>query len=444
VYHSSLVWANYFKNMSVNRMNSAFNLVDVYRRMGDVPAGSQRLLYEIPSSAHASVEHLLQEMADQVAGIGEAPLLTGFHPGASQGSRQWPASAFAKLGKALCVELGARIIVFGTEKEALPGEVIVDECHGQAVSVMGKTSVAQLAALLQRCRLLVTNDTGTMHLACAVDTQVVALFMGPALFHQTGPYGEGHIVLQAGIPCAPCNYLLHCSHQVCKEHIRWDAVFRTVKWGLEGQPQTPPELAPGLGGYRSAFDEDGYLHFVPLTKRQLDWPTVLRLGYREAWKVMLDGKPLAQALAAIKAELATHYVCAEDPSRMAQVGEETLENFQRLHALAQQGSTLSQALADEASQQPYDVGRIQDIGNALEALDEQIKVLGATREDLKPITAMFRFGKGNFPGWDLLPLAQQTLQLYETLTQQTEITARVLAACLPGADSPLTASTPSL
>jgi hypothetical protein len=183
---------------------------------------------------------------------------------------------------------------------------------------------------------------------------------------------------------------------------------------------------------------------VPLTKRQLDWPTLLRLGYCEAWKVMLDGKPLAQALAAIKGELATHYVCAEDPSRIAQVGEETLENFQRLHALAQQGSTLSQALADEASQQPYDVGRIQDIGNALEALDEQIKVLGATREDLKPITAMFRFGKGNLQGWDLLPLAQQTLQLYETLTQQTEITARVLAACLPGADSPLTASTPSL
>jgi hypothetical protein len=88
---------------------------------------------------------------------------------------------------------------------------------------------------------------------------------------------------------------------------------------------------------------------------------------------------------------------------------------------------------DEASRQPYDVGRIQAVGNALEALDEQIKVLGATREDLKPITAMFRFGKGNLPGWELLPLAQQT-----------EITARMLAACLPGADSPFTASTPSL
>jgi hypothetical protein len=430
--------------MSVNRTNSAFNLVDVYRRKGDVPADPRRLLYEVPPSAQASVARLLQEMSAQVAGIGEASLLIGFQPGASQGSRQWPSSAFARLGKALCAELGGRIVVFGTEKEAPLGEVIVKECHGQAVSVMGKTSVAQLAAPLQRCRLLVTNDTGTMHLACALGTQVVALFMGPALFHQTGPYGEGHIVLQAEIPCATCNYLLHCAHQVCKEHVRRDAVFRTVKWVLEGKPHAPPDLAPGLGGYMSGFDEDGYLHFVPLTRRPLDWPTLLRLGYREAWKVMLDGKPLAQALTAIKREIATHYVDAEDPNQMAQIRQEALKNFERLHALAQQGSILSQTLVHEAGRQPYDVGRIQDIGKALEALDEQIKVLGATREDLKPITAMFRFGKGNLQGWDLLPLAQQTSQLYETLVQQTEIAAQVLAACVPGAESPTMVSTASL
>ena len=150
------------------------------------------------------------------------------------------------------------------------------------------------------------------------------------------------------------------------------------------------------------------------------------------------------ALTAIEAEIATHYVEAEEPGRMAQIREEIPKNFQRLHALARQGSLLSQALVDEASRQPYDVGRIQDLGKALEALDEQIKVLGATREDLKPITAMFRFGKGNLQGWDLLPLAQQTSQLYETLAQQIEITARVLAACLPAAETPTIASTASL
>jgi ADP-heptose:LPS heptosyltransferase len=310
-------WANDFKNMSVNRTNSAFNLLDVYRRMGDVPADPRRLLYGVPPSAQASIAHLLQETPDQVVGIGEASLLIGFQPEASQGSRQWPSSAFARLGNALRAELGARIIVFGTEKEASLGEVIVKECHGQAVSVIGKTSVAQLAALLQRCRLLVTNDTGMMHLACAVGTQVVALFMGPALFRQTGPYGEGHIVLQAEIPCAPCNYLLHCAYQVCKEHVRWDAVFRTVKWVLEGMPHAPPDLAPGHGGYMSGFDKDGYLHFVSLARRPLDWPTLLRLGYREAWKVMLDGKPLAQQTEIIVRVLAACVPGVESPTTVS-------------------------------------------------------------------------------------------------------------------------------
>jgi len=253
-------WANYFKNMALHRTIPAFNLVDVYRRMGDVAPGRGRLVYEVPPSAQASVERFLDGMADGTRAVREPPLLIGFQPGASEHSRQWPVSAFAALGKALCTELGARIIVFGTKKEAPLGEEIVKACQGGALSVMGETSLAQLAALVQRCRLLVTNDTGTMHLACAVGTQVVALFMGPALFHQTGPYGAGHIVLQAEIPCAPCNYLVHCTHHVCKEHVRVDAVLQTVKWAIEGSqgPGTRgqgrqrrrhhPTLGQGWGG----------------------------------------------------------------------------------------------------------------------------------------------------------------------------------------------------
>ncbi|MBI3328524.1 MAG: glycosyltransferase family 9 protein [Nitrospinae bacterium] len=453
-------WANYFKNMALHRTIPAFNLVDVYRRMGDVVHSPRRLVYEAPPGAQASVERFLDGMAGE-------DLLIGFQPGASEDSRQWPVSAFASLGKALCTELGARLIVFGTKKEAPLGEEIVKECHGRAISVMGETSLAELAALLQRCRLLVTNDTGTMHLACAVGTQVVALFMGPALFHQTGPYGAGHVVLQAEIPCAPCNYLVRCSHHVCKEHVRLDAVFQTVKWVVEafkvqgarfnvqgstsnGHPlpvpppsrgrvgvgghavlSSPPDLGPGLGGYISGFDEDGYVQFYPLSKRRLDWVTLLRLGYREAWKVVLDGKPLGQALAAAKDDIAAHYVCAGGTDGLEQEPDEILQNFDRLRSLAQQGATLSQDLVHEASGKPWRVGRIQALGKALEELDEQISVLGGTGEELKPFTAMFRFGKQNLQGGELLPLAQQTLQLYETLVRQSEVTSRVLADLHP-------------
>jgi hypothetical protein len=308
---------------------------------------------------------------------------------------------------------------------------------------MGQTSLAQLAALLQRCRLLVTNDTGTMHLACAVGTQVVGLFMGPALFHQTGPYGVGHVVLQAEIPCAPCGYLVRCSHQVCKDHIPWKAVFDTVKWMVETfnvQRSTfnvedamvrnpPPQFGSGLAGYISMFDADGYLQFQPLHKRRLDWSTLLRLAYRGAWKVLLDGKPLDQVLAAMHEEIATYYHGERVMDDMQRLADEVLKTLARLHSLAQQGSALSQELVQEAGRQPFRIGRIQALGKALEELDEQIKVLGATREEVRPITIMFRFGKENLQGWELLPLSKQTRQLYDTLGQQSEVSARVLAAC---------------
>jgi ADP-heptose:LPS heptosyltransferase len=435
-------WANHFKNMSINRETSPFNLVDVYRRMGDVPASLRRLVYEVTPSAQAAADRLLSDMFELSGDGSKSPLLIGFQPGASQESRQWPAAAFARLGQALCDELGARIIVLGTDKEAPLGEDIVKACCGRAVSVMGKTSLAQLAALLQRCRLLVTNDTGTMHLACAVGTQVISLFMGPALFYQTGPYGAGHLVLQAEIPCAPCNYLTHCSHQVCKEHIRWQAVSHIVQWTLAGKPQPAPDPVPGLGGYISGFDEDGYLHFSPLTKRQLDWPAFVRLAYREVWKVILDGKPLTQACAAVTQEIERHYEWEKAAAEIASVHGETARDLDRLYSLAQQGHTLTLELVEQARRRPSPVGRIRSLGKALEELDEQLRILGATKETLKPMTATFRFGKENLQGWELLSLAQQTLQVYEALAHQTKTMAQVLAASMKDLFASVTTTSP--
>ena len=143
---------------------------------------------------------------------------------------------------------------------------------------------------------------------------------------------------------------------------------------------------------------------------------------------MLDGKLLDQALAGVKHDIETHYVRERRTDGLGQ--DEILRTFERLHALAQHGSVLSQELVHEASKKPWRVGWIQALGKALEELDAQIRVLGATREELKPITAMFRFGKENLQGWELLPLAQQTLHLYETLAWQSEITSRVLTECM--------------
>jgi ADP-heptose:LPS heptosyltransferase len=71
--------------------------------------------------------------------------------------------------------------LFGSKNEAALAGAIADEVPG-AVSFAGKTTISQLAALLARCAVLVTNDTGTMHIASSVGTRVVALFESKAIF----------------------------------------------------------------------------------------------------------------------------------------------------------------------------------------------------------------------------------------------------------------------
>jgi hypothetical protein len=156
----------------------------------------------------------------------------------------------------------------------------------------------------------------------------------------------------------------------------------------------------------------------------------MRLLYREGWKVILDGKPLVQASAAVTGEIAEHYEYMDSAAAMAEIQTETLQDLERLYALAQQGHTLTMELIGLANQCPPPVGRIQALGKSLGELDEQIRILGVTKDTLKPITATFRFGKENLQGWELLSLAQQTLQLYADLAHQTRTITQMLTECL--------------
>ena len=73
-----------------------------------------------------------------------------------------------------------------------------------------KTSLSELAAILQQTKIAICNDSGPMHLAVAVNTPVIALF-GPTDSKKTGPYGDQNFVLQANVPCHPCR------NKVCKK-----------------------------------------------------------------------------------------------------------------------------------------------------------------------------------------------------------------------------------
>src|SRR4030065_2446567 len=111
------------------------------------------------------------------------------------------------------------------------------------VNFIGKTGIGELAAFLKRCSLLVSNDTGPLHLATAVGTKVIDIFTANVHFLETGPYGEGHYVIQADIPCVPCSFNVKCNNMVCKDLIKPEIVIEVVKESLgRGSSLSKPAL----------------------------------------------------------------------------------------------------------------------------------------------------------------------------------------------------------
>ena len=119
----------------------------------------------------------------------------GFAPRSRWPGKDWPLEKFIELGKRLVEERGASIHVFGSPADENIGQNLIDGIGAQATSHCGRYSLPELGSALQQMDVLISNDSGPMHLAAAVGTPLIALF-GPTDPAQTGPWGEGHTVLR--------------------------------------------------------------------------------------------------------------------------------------------------------------------------------------------------------------------------------------------------------
>ena len=134
--------------------------------------------------------------------------------------RTWPLAAFTRLAGLLVDRLGARVWLLGTKAEAPLGEELKGGLsptkRERVVNWQGLTNIVELAARLREAQILVSGDTGTLHLAAALGTRTVGVYLGPASCFETGPYGEGHYVFQAEPPCHPCAEAgVECSEPIC-------------------------------------------------------------------------------------------------------------------------------------------------------------------------------------------------------------------------------------
>ncbi len=128
----------------------------------------------------------------------------GMSPGAKYGeAKRWQPESYAALGRMLAAR-GYRVALFGSGEEARGCEEIAGVIGAAALSLAGKTDLRQLMAGIAACAVFVTNDSGSLHIASALNVPLVAIF-GSTEPRSTGPRHERSIVLRRALPCAPCH-----------------------------------------------------------------------------------------------------------------------------------------------------------------------------------------------------------------------------------------------
>jgi heptosyltransferase II len=162
------------------------------------------------------------------------PLTLGLCPGAEYGpAKRWP--HFGEAARILSEQHGIRWLIFGTARERELADQIASAIGANAINLAGQTTLSQLIRELARCRALLTNDTGTMHLSAHLGVPTIALFGStePAL---TGPIGAGHTVIRHHVECSPC-FLRQCPIDFrCMNRITVAEVVDAVEKVLARQP----------------------------------------------------------------------------------------------------------------------------------------------------------------------------------------------------------------
>ncbi|MBN2033868.1 MAG: lipopolysaccharide heptosyltransferase II [Deltaproteobacteria bacterium] len=154
-------------------------------------------------------------------------IVIAVNPMARWNTKLWDEGRFTSLAARLQDELSCKVLFTGSNDDRPIIDRITATINPRPLNLAGKTTLRELAYLYSRCRLMVSTDTGPMHIAAAMGVPVVALF-GPTAPRRTGPYGKNHTVIQENLECSPC-FRKRCPHLTCMKSITVEKVFDTVK-----------------------------------------------------------------------------------------------------------------------------------------------------------------------------------------------------------------------
>ncbi|MDP8260446.1 MAG: lipopolysaccharide heptosyltransferase II [Candidatus Gygaella obscura] len=212
---------------SVHRIDYFLNIVRPY--VGKIDDKSYEL--KVNKRDILDVRNILEEK-----GVKSSDQLVVLNPGANWPLKRWPVDNFAKLINLLSKEPGLKVIVVGAKEDQGLVEKILSLSKSEAVVLTGQLNLIQLAALFSLSSIVISADSGPMHIAIAVEVSVIALF-GPTDYRITGPVDvDKNTVLKKDIDCdIPC-FKLDCADNICMSQITAEEVLEVIKTKLLMRP----------------------------------------------------------------------------------------------------------------------------------------------------------------------------------------------------------------
>ena len=414
-------WMQYFGIEQFNRNLNPFNLVEIFTRgTGSAPEDNPICIQQ-DCNDDAPVSELIYHHDIQ-----EKDFLIGIQAGSSLKDRRWSHRAFADLVDGLVVNHGAKIILFGVslEKNLAEDIKLLAKYPNQIIDLTGKTNIEQLTILVKRCSYLITNDTGTMHIAASVGTTIIGLFFAHAHPFETGPYSPGNLIFQARISCAPCSYGVECNNIVCIDKVQPIHILSMIKIHLEKGEWYLAESMYGMKEvniYNTYLAEDRRIRLRPLIRHQLGLNDIFREIYSSHWLDSLGAINIEGSVSCdIKTIILNDYDCERAYDLLGKINEK-ISKLKSIEKLSKEGSLFTAKISSLcSSNRSVNMGKVNILAKKIELLDENISQIGLTNLELKPITDMFSKRKENFQGNDPIELSDDTKKCYQSLLRDSQ------------------------
>ncbi|QGY40863.1 glycosyltransferase family 9 protein [Pseudodesulfovibrio cashew] len=284
----SSAWAAFLQLAGSNRGASPFNLCDIFRRTAGLGDEGNSLVLALTDDAVLSEGQ--QRLTDGTSDSSNGYL--ALQMGASEERRRWPVEYFVRLAELVWERDGLVPVLLGTKGEAHLGERFRERAGCPSVDLMGGTSLTELAGVLGNCAALVTNDTGTMHLAAGLGVPLCAVFLATAQPWDTGPYRAGNLCLEPDMDCHPCRFGTRCPNDnSCRRAVGPETLYASLRALLDGGD---PEGCSGARVWRTRTGDYGFMDLISLSGHDDADRTVWKGQQRTYFRAFLDGDIVAE------------------------------------------------------------------------------------------------------------------------------------------------------